>query len=460
VTAAGGASAGSGTPVGFGAGSAFLLDVDRCTGCHACELACAIENGLPWGTSWRTVFPVNGERLAGLPSFHLSLACQHCADAPCVAGCPARALRRDAATGTVRLDGDACLGCRYCSWACPFDAPKFDDRTRTMTKCTGCAPRLREGREPACVEQCPTGALGFGPAEGGGTLPGFPAAPVRPAIRFRSRRPGAAAPECTWAPPADAVAEQAARPAPDARLTLRSEWPLLAFTLLAAALVGTTVGGAAGALTLPGFLAGAALAAGVATLHLGRPERAWRAIANVRTSWLSREIAGFGAFAAAAAAHLAFPAVPGLAEAAALSGLVALFAMDRVYDPVRPVGGPLLHSADVLGTGLLLAALLRGAWPVVVGITAVKVALAAARAPRGGGVVTRARVLARIVLGAVVPFAPASGPGGPALPLALLAAAEIVDRIDFYASLESRTPRTQAHADTRAAYASAAIAAS
>lgn len=445
--------------VGFAAGNAFLLDVDRCTGCHACELACAIENRLSWGRSWRTVFPVDEARHFGGSSFHLSLACNHCADAPCVTGCPARALTRDAATGTVQVDGDRCLGCRYCSWACPFDAPTFDEDSRTMTKCTGCRPRLLEGREPACVQQCPTGALGFGPAGGATRSPGFPDDLVGPALRFRPGGRDRVPPECTWTAPPEAVAELAARPGPDERLGVRSEWPLLVFTLLAAGLVGAAIGsspGTSAALPLPLFVIGATLAGGVATLHLGRPERAWRAIANVRTSWLSREIAGFGAFTAATVLNLARPDLPGVAGAIALLGVATLFAMDRVYDPVRPDGPWRLHSADVVGTGLLVAAVVRGAWPVVVGITVVKLGLAALRIMRRVDAASLGRVVARVLLGALVPLAAAGDGGGIALPLSLLAVGELLDRIDFYATLVSRGPRTKAHFDARSAHRAAA----
>ena len=99
---------------------------------------------------------------------------------------------------------------------------------------------------------------------------------------------------------------------------------------------------------------------------------------------MSREIAAFGAFVIVALAHLLFPERAALEPAAVLLGFATLFAADRVYDPVRGRGEPRLHSADTLGTGLLVAALLREAWPVVVGVTAVKLALAGARALRKG----------------------------------------------------------------------------
>ena len=112
----------------------FLLDLNRCTGCSACELACSTENALGWGRSWRRVMTFNEDRLPGLPSFHLSLACNHCAKAPCVEQCPARAIGRDDPAGTIQIDPDRCIGCRYCSWVCPFDATRFDEGACVMGK--------------------------------------------------------------------------------------------------------------------------------------------------------------------------------------------------------------------------------------------------------------------------------------------------------------------------------------
>ncbi|MEW6071475.1 MAG: hypothetical protein AB1726_02625, partial [Planctomycetota bacterium] len=62
---------------------AFRLDLNACTGCAACRIACTIENELPWGTSWRRISTFNAARVPAAPQFHLSYACYHCASAPC-----------------------------------------------------------------------------------------------------------------------------------------------------------------------------------------------------------------------------------------------------------------------------------------------------------------------------------------------------------------------------------------
>lgn len=142
----------------------FRLDLARCTGCGACVLGCRIENRLPTGVSWRRVLQVNGPRIGGGPTFHLSVACHHCENPPCAKACPSGALEKGP-DGLVLLDTDRCIGCRYCEMACPFGAPSFDAASGVMTKCHLCHHRLAQGSSPACVAACPTGALGHVPPE-------------------------------------------------------------------------------------------------------------------------------------------------------------------------------------------------------------------------------------------------------------------------------------------------------
>ena len=136
----------------------FLLDLNRCVGCGACVLACRIENDLPDSVSWRRILPFNIRRNTRGPTYHFSLACHHCENPPCATACPSGALEKRP-DGVVFLHADQCLGCRYCEMACPFGAPVFDESRAVMTKCHLCLPRQEKGREPACVEACPTRAL-------------------------------------------------------------------------------------------------------------------------------------------------------------------------------------------------------------------------------------------------------------------------------------------------------------
>ncbi|HLP49123.1 MAG TPA: 4Fe-4S dicluster domain-containing protein, partial [Candidatus Kapabacteria bacterium] len=83
----------------------------------------------------------------------------HCENPPCVKGCPANALEKRMSDGIVIHYPDKCLGCRYCQMACPYDAIKWEEDARVVSKCHFCHERLAEGREPACIETCFAGAL-------------------------------------------------------------------------------------------------------------------------------------------------------------------------------------------------------------------------------------------------------------------------------------------------------------
>ncbi|MEP0775521.1 MAG: 4Fe-4S dicluster domain-containing protein, partial [Acidobacteriota bacterium] len=172
---------------------AFLFDGERCTGCEACRIACGMANAGGADTGWRRVLTFNPRRHPALATRHLSLACNHCDDPACLAGCPAAAYRRDPATGAVLLEQTRCLGCRYCSWVCPYDAPRFDADHGLMAKCTWCETRLRAGSEPACTQACPTGALSWGERTTAGRdapYPGVPSTELGPAlVVVPSRRP-------------------------------------------------------------------------------------------------------------------------------------------------------------------------------------------------------------------------------------------------------------------------------
>jgi len=99
---------------------------------------------------------------------HFPKSCLHCEDPPCVPVCPTGASYKRAEDGIVLVDYDKCIGCKYCSWACPYGARELDEGSKVMTKCTLCVDRVHSTtlpeaeRKPACVLACPTSARLFG----------------------------------------------------------------------------------------------------------------------------------------------------------------------------------------------------------------------------------------------------------------------------------------------------------
>ena len=162
----------------------FTFDPNRCTGCQACVVACWMENRELQSTAWRQILTSNAFRHPALPLLHLSLACHHCESPACLLNCPADAYTRDALTGAVTVHADRCMGCRYCTWACPHDAPKFNPAEGTIEKCTFCPGRLEQGLEPACVARCPVEALQFESRTEGRNqdIPGIPPSATQPAL--------------------------------------------------------------------------------------------------------------------------------------------------------------------------------------------------------------------------------------------------------------------------------------
>jgi DMSO reductase iron-sulfur subunit len=151
---------------------AILIDIDRCIGCHACSLACKFQNGTPLGVDWHRVETIGTRETeigqdvpAGTyPNLHMAwlpLLCMHCADPPCADVCPVGAIN-EREDGIVILDEDKCIGCRYCTWACPYGALHMDEEKDVVTKCHLCYERVDQGKQPACVEACVYGARVFG----------------------------------------------------------------------------------------------------------------------------------------------------------------------------------------------------------------------------------------------------------------------------------------------------------
>jgi anaerobic dimethyl sulfoxide reductase subunit B len=404
---------------------AFHFDAASCSGCKACVAACADRHDLPAGLQWRRVFEVGGggwtQRGAAwvndVVAYSVSSACSHCERAICAEVCPTGALSRRA-DGLVLLDAQRCVGCRLCEWACPYGAPRYNAVSGCMTKCSGCAADVAAGRLPACVAACGLRALDFGEAAAlqarhAGSVRAVPPMPdpslTRPSLLLTphaSLQAGAVDARDAAAPArASGVGAGIGNDSdPDVRAARTGALPslrvlnaeelgagfgasgldesaLVAFTLLVQAAAGAFLGLAV--LDLAGAAAGdrfgpsyaivaatAALAMALSLLHLGRPRNAWRAMANVRASWLSREILFVTLFTAgsAAAALTAPGSGSGLPKQALLAGTAAcgagaLYSMVRVYRmrtvPAWDRMATVLGFVQATGAlGLLLALLL------------------------------------------------------------------------------------------------------
>ena len=139
----------------------FVIDLKKCIGCHACTIACKAEHQIPVGVNRCWVKTVEKGTFPDTRRFFFPVLCNQCVEAPCVRICPTNALfkRRD---GIVDLNGSACIGCRDCMEACPYDQLLIDPNTHTAEKCNFCANRVENKLLPACVSVCPTECRIFG----------------------------------------------------------------------------------------------------------------------------------------------------------------------------------------------------------------------------------------------------------------------------------------------------------
>ena len=136
----------------------IFIRIDRCVGCHTCEIACAVEHSASKQLLTAVAEPIKPRmrlHVAAAASHSVPVVCRHCEDAPCAAVCPTGATYRDEAGGLVLQDPRKCIGCLLCVQACPFGMMGQRAESRIAVKCDRCPDRHR----PACVDACPTRAL-------------------------------------------------------------------------------------------------------------------------------------------------------------------------------------------------------------------------------------------------------------------------------------------------------------
>ena len=284
---------------------AFDVDLDSCSGCKACVTACHSLNGLDETETWRDVGLLVGGTSANPVMQHVTTACHHCLEPGCMTACPVDAYEKNPITGIVKHLDDQCFGCQYCTLACPYDVPKYHKQKGIVRKCDMCSDRLSAGEAPACVQACPHEAISIRiisreqvieDSEADRFLPAAPEPHITlPTTTYRTKR---VFPRNLL--PADYYSVSAQHP----------HWPLIIMLVLTQLSVGAFLSG----LVLERFLDETHIAAmrpvhsmsalifgllalASSTLHLGRPQYAWRAVIGLRHSWLSREIVAFGVFA-------------------------------------------------------------------------------------------------------------------------------------------------------------------
>lgn len=158
---------------------AKLIDVSKCIGCKACQVACMEWNDLrdEVGScvgsydnppdlseqSWTVMkFREYEDEKGKLEWLIRKEGCMHCSDPGCLKACPSPGAIIQYANGIVDFQEENCIGCGYCVTGCPFDVPRISKKDHKAYKCTLCSDRVAVGQEPACVKTCPTGAITFG----------------------------------------------------------------------------------------------------------------------------------------------------------------------------------------------------------------------------------------------------------------------------------------------------------
>ncbi len=187
----------------------MVIDLQRCVGCAACDLACKVENNTPDGFAWSNHIIETSGKFPDVRYRYIPTLCNHCDNAPCVQNCPTTAMFKSE-EGLTLHDPDKCIGCRSCQVACPYNVIYFNedaphhryrenddpaipggsstgrevceqvgapipyynpDRATTydgirpkgiVEKCTFCDHRVANGELPACVVACPADARMFG----------------------------------------------------------------------------------------------------------------------------------------------------------------------------------------------------------------------------------------------------------------------------------------------------------
>jgi NAD-dependent dihydropyrimidine dehydrogenase PreA subunit len=362
------------------------------------------------------------------------MACNHCKDAPCLNFCPANAYSRDELTGAVEIDQKRCIGCGYCTWNCPYDVPKLIEGNGVIEKCDWCNEKLHVGEKPACVSACVTGALSFSklPEEtinNENTYNTFPRLNIKDGKKETLK---------TFIDTPVSVPDQEI--APDKKITAKKEWPLVVFTIL------FPIIGAKYLFDIQYFkvniwlhMISLALAALFSSLHLGKPLRAWRALLNIKKSWLSREILFFSLFGILSTISVLIP-TKYLIVSTCVTLIAGLISIDKVY--FKYLNHDRLHSASSI---IIFLTVYTYCWSVslllpVMLVVGMVLYLKRKVIMQNNKSLNLTSYL-RIILGYITPLILIySGDYTPDIIAALVGYGIVIDRIEFYNEIEPNSP--------------------
>jgi DMSO reductase iron-sulfur subunit len=340
-------------PLEAGENYRFHFNMTKCVGCRSCEIACNEQNGNPADIRWRRIGEIEGGEYPDTLRYYLSMGCNHCLDADCVRGCPVEAYTKDPVTGIVLHSADACIGCQYCVWNCPYSVPQFNAARGVVGKCDMCHGRLTDGLEPACVNACPEAAIEI------------------EIVNIADWRENYIAAESPGMPDANITISTTRITLPKSSPTVlekvdnyhirpeHAHFSLVFMTTLIQAVAGAVTYMTAmhqlSPVSLIALVLITVLALNISVTHLGRPAFAYRAVKMWRRSWLSREVLFFGLFFGALAA------LTGASVAATLH----LYPVPQIAFQLFEAGTLFFGGAGLVASACIYLVPARPAWNMV-----------------------------------------------------------------------------------------------